>query len=598
MTPPIISPTTQPDLSAFYLMDPVPSTAGSYFTKLQHKSGPVYIQAPSCSAKQGFSKTTKRSHVDLYFDHTKKEFIDWIVDIETRCQEQLYDRSGDWFQNPLDYQEIESVFHSCIKLNKKGGYTVRANIKSNAMTNESLVTVYDESQNLSTMNEVTNDKEILAILEVTGVKFTSRSFALDVDVRQVMVLNNDTFSKCLIKPSNSSVKQGGGEKISIPKPSLGSDSPTDQEPHLVDTSPEMITGDTGEIGLSVVNLAKEGDENEIDNEDDMDRNVRFDMDGIGEQYSDGDKIQISDDTASIDAEEIGDSLLNNVAISSYRDTLSGENHHEYSENHENDEDDEGDEDEDEDEDEDDDEDEEEDEEDDEEEEEEEDDYFIPTAKLAFGGDVKLDHLDNLDNHAFDDIMIQKDGVGNNDDIDHPIPEIDDTATQIPEHSGEDLDGLDILAKKIQTALHTPPTSDNIDSTVSLVGSAETETDVHIPAVDDRERGKLVDDILNDIQEKREGDTIEEVDLDIPATSAEDTDMQLKPRNEHYYELYKEARQMARDSKQQALESYMNAKNIKKRYLLDTPNDSSDDSDFSEDDLSVDNFEEATTSSVK
>ena len=74
MTPPIITPTTQTDLSSFYLMDPVPSTAGSYFTKLQHKSGPVYIQAPSCSTKQGFSKTTKRSHMDLYFDHTKKEF--------------------------------------------------------------------------------------------------------------------------------------------------------------------------------------------------------------------------------------------------------------------------------------------------------------------------------------------------------------------------------------------------------------------------------------------------------------------------------------------------------------------------------------------
>ena len=56
---------------------------------------------------------------------------------------------------------------------------------------------------------------------------------------------------------------------------------------------------------------------------------------------------------------------------------------------------------------------------------------------------------------------------------------------------------------------------------------------------------------------------------------------LKKPNQVYYDLYKKAREKAKQVKKEALLAYLEAKNIKKTYMLEI--DSSDDSDFDEDD---------------
>ena len=53
---------------------------------------------------------------------------------------------------------------------------------------------------------------------------------------------------------------------------------------------------------------------------------------------------------------------------------------------------------------------------------------------------------------------------------------------------------------------------------------------------------------------------------------------LKKPNQVYYELYKEAREKAKQAKKEAVLAYLEAKNIKKTYMLEDI-DSSDDSDI-------------------
>jgi hypothetical protein len=58
---------------------------------------------------------------------------------------------------------------------------------------------------------------------------------------------------------------------------------------------------------------------------------------------------------------------------------------------------------------------------------------------------------------------------------------------------------------------------------------------------------------------------------------------LKKPNQVYYEIYNEARKKAKECKKAAIIAYLEAKNIKKTYMLESDSES-DGSDYSESDL--------------
>jgi len=49
---------------------------------------------------------------------------------------------------------------------------------------------------------ITNDKTIISILEIQGLKFTSRNFQIEIELKQSMIVNPDPFlDECFIKTS-------------------------------------------------------------------------------------------------------------------------------------------------------------------------------------------------------------------------------------------------------------------------------------------------------------------------------------------------------------------------------------------------------------
>ena len=52
--------------------------------------------------------------------------------------------------------------------------------------------------------DVSQEKPLISILEIQGIKFTSRNFQIEIELKQVMVLNNEPiFDNCLIKTKKS-----------------------------------------------------------------------------------------------------------------------------------------------------------------------------------------------------------------------------------------------------------------------------------------------------------------------------------------------------------------------------------------------------------
>jgi rRNA-processing protein FCF1 len=67
-------------------------------------------------------------------------------------------------------------------------------------------------------------------------------------------------------------------------------------------------------------------------------------------------------------------------------------------------------------------------------------------------------------------------------------------------------------------------------------------------------------------------------------------IQLKKPNQVYFELYKEARNKAKIAKKNALLAYLEAKNIKKTYMIENIDDSDSDIDEEIDDVSESELE--------
>ena len=64
--------------------------------------------------------------------------------------------------------------------------------------------IYDEDESLLKMDDLTKEKSIMGLLEISGLKFTSQSFSLEFNLTQAMVLKEKVFrNKCLIKTVNA-----------------------------------------------------------------------------------------------------------------------------------------------------------------------------------------------------------------------------------------------------------------------------------------------------------------------------------------------------------------------------------------------------------
>ena len=211
----IVIPDNQFNYDNLHLADPISVAGGSYFTKITNNHYPLYIQTPKCVTSKGFIKSGKKIHSDLVFNNNDDAFIQWLVDLESKCEDLLYQKSNDWFQSPLELDDIQNAFNSCVKIQKTGNYILRTNVKLNSLTQDPLIRIYNESENILSMEDVIPDTNIIVILEIKGVKFTSKNFQLEAEMKQVMVLNKDLFEDCLIRPTTTPVViQNNSEKSS------------------------------------------------------------------------------------------------------------------------------------------------------------------------------------------------------------------------------------------------------------------------------------------------------------------------------------------------------------------------------------------------
>ena len=189
----IIDPTDTFDYELINLDNPTPVQGGYFFTKLNcgEKKLPLYLQLPKCRSKQGICKTTssKKFFIDLIFNSYENSLITWFENFENRCRELIFEKKDNWFQSEMDLDDIESHFNSCMKTYKSGKYIViRCYIPNNKTIRKNYCLIYDENENILNIDDVKENLEIIPLIAIEGIKFSSKSFQIEINVPQIMVL--------------------------------------------------------------------------------------------------------------------------------------------------------------------------------------------------------------------------------------------------------------------------------------------------------------------------------------------------------------------------------------------------------------------------
>jgi len=212
----IFEPNSNFDFDKLILNKPT-QISGNYFIKFSVDKQPLYIQTPKASIKQTIiHKTTKKSYCDLLFSQDNDEFIQWMETLESNCQKIIFDNRKTWFETELDLDDIESSFTPPIKSYKSGTYhIVRTNMTPRL--GKIITKVYDESETDLKIEDISGNMSVIGILEIQGIKCSSKSFQIDIELKQMMVLNPvDLFEKCIVNkyPIRSSYESIN--KISTP----------------------------------------------------------------------------------------------------------------------------------------------------------------------------------------------------------------------------------------------------------------------------------------------------------------------------------------------------------------------------------------------
>ncbi len=186
------------------LMPPTGVQGGAYFSRLKYKGEKLMIQTQKCRTKNGIKKTGKKSYCDLMFVNEENDFLLWAEQFEDKIKELIFDNKDNWFHDDLEKDDIDYNWNSSIRSYKSKYYLFRTFIERSKITSsEPKLQIFNEDQERLTVNDITSDSNMICIIEIKGLKFTSQSFHLECSLVQIMLINDNLIeNQCLIKIDN------------------------------------------------------------------------------------------------------------------------------------------------------------------------------------------------------------------------------------------------------------------------------------------------------------------------------------------------------------------------------------------------------------
>ena len=119
--------------------------------------------------------------------------------LELTVRKHIFTNREKWFDTDLDEDDIESYFTPTVKIFKSGKqYLMRVNVSQRIGSTP--LKIYDENEIDVEMESINETTPMITILEIQGVRCSAKSFQIDIELKQIMVLRPvNIFEKCIIK---------------------------------------------------------------------------------------------------------------------------------------------------------------------------------------------------------------------------------------------------------------------------------------------------------------------------------------------------------------------------------------------------------------
>ena len=186
------------------LGEPSRLQSGIYYSQIKYNNSEFYVNVPKSKTKNGII-TGKHSYCDLLFPNKDCVTVKWIIKLERKIKDILLTKGTEWFQNKMELEDIDYFFNTPLRGNNNNNYLLRCFVgthNSSLYEKQHTLQIFDKNENEKDIEDVL-DKDILSILQVKGLRFTSNSFHLEFELKQIMILDmNDIFSHCLIKQTS------------------------------------------------------------------------------------------------------------------------------------------------------------------------------------------------------------------------------------------------------------------------------------------------------------------------------------------------------------------------------------------------------------
>ena len=197
-------PGTPFDFNNVVLHNPISASqkGGGYFSRISGKdSRPLLVQTTTTISKAGLTKGTRVGHLDVLVDPDGK-LCGWLADLEATIVDHIAKNASTWFTSAMDRDEIDYLLvPTCKTHRKKTAMRTLVPIPRYA-GQENSVTFFDENEHTVPRETLTPESEFIAVVEVSGVRFTTSSMRIELTTRQVMIIGERTPATCLIKKPN------------------------------------------------------------------------------------------------------------------------------------------------------------------------------------------------------------------------------------------------------------------------------------------------------------------------------------------------------------------------------------------------------------
>lgn len=224
------------------ILTPKSVLGGNHFSRFHLHDSPIFIQLPKCSTKAGVQASgtnAKKAYCDLQFTPDHEKFLRWMEQLIERIQDILVEHRKEWFETEMDREEIEETFQNPLKPYKSGKmYLMRANVS--IKMGKIILPVFNEEEHPVEVDYLKGGSSILGILEIQGLKYSSKCLQLEMEMKQVLCLPSlALFDKCLLRGVGGVNVKDNGVVSGNAKPNL--EKPQETESVMfVETEPMVV----------------------------------------------------------------------------------------------------------------------------------------------------------------------------------------------------------------------------------------------------------------------------------------------------------------------------------------------------------------------